>query len=410
MQALPTSEEQAWLLSNLGEIVQQRGYAPFVLAPIVEPTAEFFPECRGSAAYLLDRSTRRLLQYAGLHELEPVLGVFSDDDLPASMVPKEPSCTVAGCFIGIEDRRCYFGLNSGQDADAEHLAGIMSHEVAHAYRARHGLVRDQKDEEELLTDLTSAYLGFGILASNNSLRYRQAGGVAWTEWKTDRTGYLPPQAFSFMLAVQAVVRGLERAAWRRLAKLLEANQASFFAAAIAALEPEAEGLKRALGIPEPDTWPPAPAPETIATPLPAFVPWVEEMPGRVNAGRPVFRVRESKANPVAFLALTLMAVPAAVVGERNLTAALLLFVAAGAAGLLLGSRRERDTCSDAECRTILAPDAVECPECGGTISGRIRRRSERFDAEERLVAEATQRPRAVRQDLGHSSDSGASTS
>jgi hypothetical protein len=70
----------------------------------------------------------------------------------------------------------------------------MGHEVAHAYRSHHRLQVDDRDREELLTDLTTIYLGFGILSVNNSYRFRKSGSLegslAYTRWSTSSSGYL----------------------------------------------------------------------------------------------------------------------------------------------------------------------------------------------------------------------------
>ena len=173
MEHLPASDEQEWLTDRLAELIRSRGADRFLTAPVVEPTAAFFPESRGAASYVLDRATRRLLQYAGLGHLDVSFALFNPTD--------EPNCnSVSAFFAGIENGCCRFGLNVMNSIDAEHLAGVMCHEVAHAYRAEHGLVRDGP-AEELLTDLTTTYLGFGILAANNSYRYRTTGGPHYSK-------------------------------------------------------------------------------------------------------------------------------------------------------------------------------------------------------------------------------------
>ena len=118
---------------------------------------------------------------------------------------------------------------------------------------------------------------------------------------------------------------------------------------------------------------------------------------RWNAGRPVFRVARSKAGPVvgqpalaAVGGMVLGMIAAEVAAGHD---AVPLGLAAGVAtgglvGLASGIRAARrlwDLCSDAECREELPPGLAQCPQCGGTISGRIRSDRDRLDAEEVLT-------------------------
>lgn len=123
--------------------------------------------------------------------------------------------------------------------------------MAHTWREVHGLTTADRDIEERLTDLTTVYLGFGLLTTNGAYLYR-AGGVyegtkAYTQWSHTRGGYLGPEAMSFLLAVQVKARGLGWFARRRLAGQLETNQAAFFRWALGKLG-DANELRGALGI------------------------------------------------------------------------------------------------------------------------------------------------------------------
>jgi len=66
-----------------------------------------------------------------------------------------------------------------------------------------------------------------------------------------------------------------------------------------------------------------------------------------------------------------------------------LVVVAG--GIALGHRLDRrrivDRCCESDCGAIIPRDAAHCPDCGGTVSGRIAHRDERLAARERLAGE-----------------------
>ncbi len=215
------------------------------------------------------------MQYAGLGDLALDFEFFSQREIQRGRRRRPERCvSTLGMFLGLEGGRCHFAINDQQSSDAEHLVGVMCHEVAHAYRAHHGLCVPKRDQEELLTDVTTVYLGFGILSTNNSFRYRSSleihSGRTRTSMSTSSAGYLPPQAFSFLLAVQLAAR--RTSFWRRRAVLkhLEPDQAAFTRAALRHLVENRTLLDDTLGIPPPDHWSSPLRIEDILRPLPGY--------------------------------------------------------------------------------------------------------------------------------------------
>jgi hypothetical protein len=402
MQYLPDPLEQEWLLSRLRRLISRGGHDPFVSGPIVAPTKEFFPDPWEASVAGLERVTRRLLQYAGLGHLGVELSVFSDAAETPAEEGDHPYRSTVGVFAGIRRRKCRFAVNDQQSGDPEALAGVMAHEVAHAYRAHHNLVQSGQrhhDEEELLTDLTTVYLGFGVLAVNNAHRYRssgeQRGALAYHSWRTSKIGYLPAQAFSFLLAVQLAARETDGDFRRRLARHLETDQAAYVKAALREIEEQGLDLSSTLGLPPRETWEPPRRLEEILLPLPLAeaVPQSDSRePAReenrtFNAGRPIFRLLTSRQPLYAFWsAMVLGFVGGALWQAFGDTAWGFAFAVPGLfLGLVLGRRTRRDVCSDPDCRATLEPAAVECPGCAGTISGRIKNANERLEREEQIL-------------------------
>jgi hypothetical protein len=120
---------------------------------------------------------QRLLGYAGLPQLRPEVGLWSDMSPQLRARSRTHGHgTTAALFLGLDGDCARFAVEAGQLDDPESMVAAMAHEVAHAWRARHGeVVEDQRHEEEL-TDLTTVYLGFGVLTSNAAYRYRSRGG------------------------------------------------------------------------------------------------------------------------------------------------------------------------------------------------------------------------------------------
>ena len=180
MRHLPTDTEQRWLIDRLVDLIGKCGHDPFTSCPIVEPIPEFFPDPWSFSNKGLDRVVRRLMQYAGLSKLDVRIYPFAEVPSWVRETQSQHEQSVAGMFLGIKEDCCLFGFNEEANADPEYIAGVLSHEVAHAFRDYHGLPESgSKAEEELNTDVTASYLGFGILAANNSYRYSVSRQRRW---------------------------------------------------------------------------------------------------------------------------------------------------------------------------------------------------------------------------------------
>jgi hypothetical protein len=228
---------RAWLVGELRDLIALRGEGTFLRAPIREPTPQDFPDHfepteRGVRALL-----RRILAYAGLAELEVHLDTFSQPDEVRELDERGEAKAwghsgAAAWFAGVDQGRCHFGVAAERIQEPITLVATLCHEVAHAWRAVHGLTLADRDLEERLTDLSTVYLGFGLLTTNGAYLYR-AGGVyegtkAYTQWSHTRGGYLGPEAMSFLLAALVKARGLGWLARRRVVAKLETNQAAYF--------------------------------------------------------------------------------------------------------------------------------------------------------------------------------------
>jgi hypothetical protein len=395
---LPPPEVQQGLLDALKTLISRKGHERFIRAPLIETTPRFFPDAWQPDLDGVRALALRLLAYAGLEELDVDVEPFvnEEDVLWPGLVQGESHSRqkhgTAAWFRGIEEGCCLLGVDLALVTDPERLVGVLAHEVAHAWRFHHGLMVEDSELEEELTDLTTLYLGFGILTVNGTYRYRArgevSGGMVSTEWSFASGGYLPLEAMCFLLAVQAVARRMDSGEVRHLQRQLEPNQAASFRHALQELEPEKEALAETLRIPSPERWPPPwtelPVPAALrAAPVSSPVlhtvpePEVPEREPLYNEGRPVFRFRRTR--PFAaflwpFVGVLLLIPLKAFLGTQW---TLLIVPASLVAALVL----KRDYCSGTGCEVILEEGVTVCPSCGGTVAGVIERLRDRFDAE-----------------------------
>jgi len=388
---LPDPVEQAWLIENLATLVEARSRDPFVSMPLVLPEPAFFPDPWSFDHRGLDRLVRRLMQYAGLGDLDMKVVTFRRH------APDGSLREAAGLFLGIYEGCCLFGFNEESPALPDYMAGVMAHEVAHAWRAWHGLTTEIEEEEELLTDLTTAFLGFGVLATNNSFRLRTTGWstgyMAYTSWSTNKAGYLPPQAFTYLLALQLVARKCDARDVAAVERHLEPDQLGYLRSALASLEGLPARLEDALALREGELPSPAIPVERILQPLPPYEPMPQEEEATALVAHapypyPVFRVPCDESLRFFMIGASLGFAGGFMVGAllKNLLPIMVGFVLGMGAGHLYGKSRRFFLCSDPDCRTRLQ-DEERCPGCGRLVAGTIVRFDQRLEAEERWEEE-----------------------
>lgn len=374
---LPPEADREALLVQLRELLARRGAAEFVLAPVLEYSETSFPDqwradLEGAKAML-----GRLLAYAGIttpFELEP----FRTDAL---WLPASGLGGVSWQRVPLENTRAYFagerpdgvlifGIDELALGNPEELAGLLAHEVAHAWRHRHQLVSPDRALEEELTDLTTIVLGFGLLTVNNGFRERTTlhleGGMTWTRYSAAWAGYLSVEALSWLLAVQLAVRG-DAALVAKLETALEPSQRRTFHEARAELDRDALWRTLALPLREQLRFTPAAQPPPRRLPPPASVP-DDAAPGAI-----AFRMR-ARASPTIILGSALVGVILCI-PARNLLPVLVL----PALYLAWMKLVPRYVCAGVSCDRALDEADDTCPRCGATIVGEINRLRDRHD-------------------------------
>jgi len=386
---LPSEAEQERLLRDLAELIASRGSAAFLTAPIVEPSPRYLPDewtgdLAGTQALL-----RRLMLYAGL-DLDAHLQVYDGEE------PREDSKHAIAWFAGIEGNRCLFGLDVRQLDDPQILIAALCHEVAHAWRRRHGLEKADRDREEQLTDLTTVFLGFGIFNTNAADRFRQSawviGNMQYTQRDLRQAGYLPAEHMSFLLAAQIVARDLPTRRVKALVKLLEINQAEYLTRGVAHLSKRRTEILTTLGLPPDIAGLAEPDLERFTRPLNTWRKielTAEPVSSDPETAGPtedwtVYALREGG---LRYLLLCIFGAGVGIViGTFFVMVAFEAYAPIVLGGailfpLLLGGRR-RYFCSDTACGKRIVSGAEVCPGCGARIKGWIESKKEIYDNDE----------------------------
>lgn len=353
MEELLGDGEREDILDALAELVRARGASEFMHRPLLLPKDEHFPDewrpdLDGAHAML-----GRLLAWAGLGAQPFAIDLAWDGGVPSMPGVATHEKEAAACYLGVIDGVFSFGLSLVGIEEPDRLVGVLAHEVAHAWRAHHGLVVDESMVEECLTDLTTIFLGTGLFTTNNTFRYRAWSEARTSYWQSERIGYLSPLAMSFALAVALRVRDSKQEASAVL-EALERSQRPLVERALRSL-PTTEALRARLGI----TAAPRPSAPMVLPPAARLAPALPEKPTRY-----ALRWSTDRIWMVAPPAFIVASIASAIVNNWWLLA---LTIPA----IVVGRWWRYDICTADDCRTPLRADQDRCGACGALLVGRF---------------------------------------
>lgn len=142
MELLPDEDERSHLLDHLAALIAAAGAETFLEVSILEPTDRWFPDRWSPDAAGVELLLRRVLWYADLEHLDVTLELGSYATPGGKISHRGEAGSHDGAsawFAGIHDNVCSFGVDVRKLEDPGSLAGVLAHEVAHAYRTHHGL-------------------------------------------------------------------------------------------------------------------------------------------------------------------------------------------------------------------------------------------------------------------------------
>jgi hypothetical protein len=369
----PDVETRERLLDVLGEFVARSGTGPLLLPP-VEPGDAAFPDLwaatRAGAALLL----RRLAWHAGLDRAIEV----EDHQVGARPMERKPATRVP--LVEVRRSAAVFAL---EFIGADDVAGTLAHEIGVAFAVLHPpegaepyrtadapAVAVNPDVDLERGSIAAVYLGLGVLAANAAQQHHGVlEGQGFHPLLVARVGvelaagYLPVSSLTYLIAVQAVLRGDTRPPGG-----LAPAQRHEAEAWLAVLDRAA--LRARLGIAGD-----APA---GARPTPTAFPDGRLEPDAAR-DKIAFRWRTHRGG-LGFVVGMLLGVGVSLA----VAPALMAWIVIGGvvSGHLLGRQIRAPRCS--ACATRLKGVSERCTACGAVMRGDIAHLSDRLAAEERL--------------------------
>jgi hypothetical protein len=209
--------EQAWIEKMLMWCVDGFGRLP-LRGPVVEPTAEYFPEAYLGTEQDVRRVVERVRAHLGISPDRFTVEVAADahGDAPGYLrgLPVHPTkfATVAGHYQQ-RGGKSHIRIDPAQADDPMRLVAVAAHELCHELLlGGGGIAGADGADHEPLTDLLTVYTGLGIFGANAAFHFEafNAGG-----WRTRTLGYMNEAMFGYALACFAWLRGEADPTWAR---------------------------------------------------------------------------------------------------------------------------------------------------------------------------------------------------
>jgi len=205
-----------WVEERLQWLSRQFGLHILLERSIILPTDEFFPDAYDGSQQSVRKLFRRVCRYMRVDPDALDLELFTDKT-PASIATSIPWQGFAGgTWQGGEGpwRKGIVRIEQGSLDRPSDLIGIMAHELAHQRLLGEGRADPAAFDNELLTDLTAVYHGFGIFLANNPRK--STGELSyWPGTKLRRPEYISEPILGYALAHMAWFRDESRPPWAK---------------------------------------------------------------------------------------------------------------------------------------------------------------------------------------------------
>jgi hypothetical protein len=203
-----------WIEERLRWLVKQFCLHILLERPVVLPDPEFFPDAWDESTRAVRLLFRRVCGYMLVDPNRVELELFNDKT-PGWKTALDPSQGfAAGTWEGAGEpweKGKVRIERGGLDRPAD-LIGVMAHELAHQKLLGERRADAGAFDNELLTDLTAIFFGFGVFLANNP---RKATGELgrWPGTKLYKPEYISEPMMGYALAHIAWFRDEERSDW-----------------------------------------------------------------------------------------------------------------------------------------------------------------------------------------------------
>jgi len=202
-----------WIENRLQWLSAQFGRDTFTRRAVILPTNDFFPDpidgSEASVRNLLDQVCR----YMDVNPECVALELFTNKS-QLWLVNDEGKYLPTGA-AGLYDEqgdRTVIHIDTSEMMNLSGLVGTMAHELAHLRLMGERRVTGEEYDNELLTDLTAVFHGFGIFLGNSPRNWDGQYSI-WPGTSLKRPEYMTLPMFAYALAHTAWFRGHVKPDW-----------------------------------------------------------------------------------------------------------------------------------------------------------------------------------------------------
>ena len=205
---------RSWIEEHLTWLAEQFGKERLIQAPIIEPTPEFFPDRYDGSP---DSARAMFERICGYMEVAPSLvdlQIFDESNRLWLVNDKGDYLPGAAGTYQEGEQAFVIRLEGDQLSSPTELAGTIAHELSHLRLMGENRCDPEAFDNELLTDLTATFFGFGIFLIN-APRHWPSQLSYWPKTNVRRPEYMTLPMFAYALALIAEVRFEENPKWLR---------------------------------------------------------------------------------------------------------------------------------------------------------------------------------------------------
>ncbi len=204
-----------WLEERLHWLSGQFGRDVFTRRAVILPTDEFFPDPVDGSHSSLYKLLGQVCRYMDVDPDAVELEVFTRKT-NLWLVNDDGKYLPPGAAGLYEEQsgKTVIHIESSEMFDLSGLVGTMAHELAHLRLMGEKRVSGNEYDNELLTDLTAVFHGFGIFLGNSPRHWDSHYGT-WPGTELRRPEYMTLPMFAYALAHTAWLRAEQKPNWAR---------------------------------------------------------------------------------------------------------------------------------------------------------------------------------------------------
>jgi hypothetical protein len=220
------SPVQIWIESSLQWLTKQFGAAPLSW-DVVTPTARFLPADYHATTAQIEDMVVAACQRMEVERQFVDLRLF-DGSEQKQQATRSGSSRAVGHFH-MEAGKAVVSVDLSEAADPVVLLAILVHELCHVRLLAENRIRQDRRDQERLTDLLTVFFGYGIFSTNAAMRFNRRSGVSilpqgdWDDRTLNaarndgyhRLGYLKSPEFGYALSCYSWLRRDSAPSWER---------------------------------------------------------------------------------------------------------------------------------------------------------------------------------------------------